>query len=123
MHSFPTIRALHFREYSNGYYRLPSYAAASLISGCLLCSLYQLVQGLIVYAMVGLQWEAAKVSIFVLIVLLSACIVRTTSSLRQIACHAAVKDQREGVPPYGHNSSPMGSRMVLDVCRARRWAF
>lgn len=71
---FPMTRALHFREYSNGYYALLPYYLASWLSSCLLISTYQILQALIVFFMVGLDFTAERLTVFLLVLVLAACI-------------------------------------------------
>lgn len=49
---FPLSRALHLREFSNGYYQLLPFYAASVTSSLLLSAAYQVPQALLVFFMV-----------------------------------------------------------------------
>ena len=69
---FPLTRALHFREYSNGYYRLLPYYFATVTSSLVLASIYQLLQALLVFFLVGLDFTVRKFLVYLFVLALAA---------------------------------------------------
>lgn len=69
---FPLTRALHFREFSNGYYRLLPYYLATVTSSLVLASIYQLFQALLVFFLVGLHFTVGKFLVYLFVLALAA---------------------------------------------------
>lgn len=69
---FPVTRALHLREYSNGHYRLLPYYFATVTSSLILSSIYQFMQAIIVFFLVGLDFTPFKFFLYLLLLSLAA---------------------------------------------------
>ncbi|GAB5030619.1 atp-binding cassette sub-family g member 2-like [Nannochloropsis oceanica] len=69
---FPLTRALHFREFSNGYYRLLPYYFATVTCSLVLASTYQFLQALLVFFLVGLDFTVQKFVVYLFVLALAA---------------------------------------------------
>jgi len=72
--TFPLMRAVHFREYHNGYYHLVPYFCASMAVACLQSGVYVVVDAGIIFVMVGLPFTLARLAIYLGVCALGGCI-------------------------------------------------
>jgi hypothetical protein len=72
--TFPLTRAVHFREYHNGYYHLVPYFLASMAMACLQSSVYLIADAGIIFVMVGLPFSVGRLGVFLGVSALGGCI-------------------------------------------------
>jgi ABC-type Na+ efflux pump permease subunit len=72
--TFPLARALHLKEYRNGYYVLPAFFLASLASAFLTSAAYLLSDVALVFFMVGMDFTWRGFLLYALLLVLGSCI-------------------------------------------------